>query len=280
MPSSDAAVSAGPAGPDTARGWPAGWRLIALDSVDSTNRHARDLAGEGAPHGTVVTARRQDKGRGRWRREWVSPEGNLYVSTVLRPPGSLEDAGRLTFVVALAVADALKAVAPQVATALKWPNDLLAGNRKLCGILLESEPAPDLTAAWVVAGVGVNLVSHPEGTDFPATDLAEAGAPGITPDDALAAYVAALDRWYRCWREDGFAAIRRAWLARAAGLGEPVRVRLERETLPGLFAGLDEDGSLLLDRPCGERRRITAGDVFFAVGAGQGGSGEGHAADD
>lgn len=280
MSSSDAAVTAGSTGPERARGWPAGWRLIALDSVDSTNRHARDLAGEGAPHGTVVTARRQDKGRGRWRREWVSPEGNLYVSVVLRPPGSLEEAGRLTFVVALAVADALKAVAPGVAIALKWPNDLLAGNRKLCGILLESEPAADLTAAWVVAGVGLNLISHPQGTDFPATNLAEAGAPGLAPEDALAAYIPALDRWYRCWREDGFAAIRRAWLARAAGLGEPVRVRLEQETLPGLFAGLGEDGSLLLDRPCGERRRIAAGDVFFSATAGQGGSGEGDAADD
>jgi BirA family biotin operon repressor/biotin-[acetyl-CoA-carboxylase] ligase len=282
MPSADPAVAA-PSGvrDSAARGWPRGWRLIALDAIDSTNRHARELAAEGAAHGTVVTARRQDRGRGRYGRDWVSPEGNLYVSVLLRPPVALEEAGQLTFVAALSTADALAAVAPAVPTALKWPNDVLARGRKIAGILLESEPAPDFAAAWVVVGVGVNLASHPEGVMYPATDLAAAGAPGVTAEAALAAFAAALDSWYRRWREDGFAAVRQAWLARAAGLGAPIRVQLDRETLSGIFAGLDTDGSLLLDRPCGERRRIAAGDVFLAAADEAAGErGEGHAADD
>lgn len=301
MPSTDAPdraarPAAGPFAAGQPVGWPSGWRLIALDTVDSTNRQARDLAAEGAVHGTVVTARRQEKGRGRYGRGWVSEDGNLYVSVVLRPPGPLEEAGQLTFVIALATADALAALAPSLDIALKWPNDVLAKGRKIAGILLESESNPDLTAAWVVAGVGLNLASHPDRVLYPATDLAAVGTPGIPPEQALAAFVAALDRHYRRWREAGFAAIRESWMARAAGLGGPIEVRLHNETVAGLFAGLDLDGSLMVDLPDGARRCITAGDVFYTGPAGSGatpteptdpdgsggaeGSGGGHAADD
>lgn len=245
-------------------GWPDGWRLIALDTVDSTNRVARELAGQGAPDGTVVTARRQDKGRGRRARGWVSLDGNLYMSVVLRPMAPPETAGQLTFVVALAVADALRTLAPPADVSLKWPNDGLVDGRKIAGVLLEADALAEPDAAWVVAGIGVNLVSHPPDSAFPATDLAAAGTAGVPVEAALAALISALHDWYGRWRAEGFAPIRQAWLAQAAGLGEPIQVRLERETLMGVFADLDDDGGLLLDLPGGGRRRIAAGDVFFA----------------
>ena len=125
---------------------------------------------------------------------------------------------------------------------------------------MAAEPAD----AWVVTGIGINLVSHPQDTAFPATDLAAAGAPGITVEAALDALVSALDAWYGRWRAEGFLPVREAWLAQAAGLGEAIRVRLERETFSGTFAGLDDDGGLLLDLSNGSRRRVAAGDVFFA----------------
>ena len=245
-------------------GWPDGWRLVALETVDSTNRVARELARQGAPDGTVVTARHQEKGRGRRARDWASPEGNLYMSVVLRPMAPPETAGQLTFVVALAVADALRTLAPTADVSLKWPNDGLVDGRKVAGVLLEAETLAQPDAAWVVAGIGVNLVSHPPDTAFPATDLAAAGTAGVTVEAALTALISALHAWCDCWRARGFAPIRQAWLAKAAGLGQPIQVRLERETLTGVFTDLDDDGSLLLDLPDGGRRCIAAGDVFFA----------------
>ena len=250
--------------------WPDGWQLIACDRVDSTSRLARDLAVQGAPHGTVVTARRQDQGRGRHGRLWAPVDGNLYVSAVLRPPGPPETAGQLTFVVALTVADTLRALAPGIAPSLKWPNDVLVDGGKISGILLEAEVLADRSAVWVVAGVGINLVGHPADTPYPATDLKAAGAGDVSPDRALSAFISALDLWYGSWCSKGFVPVRDAWLADAAGLGQMIEVRLPDQTLSGVFAGLDEDGGLLLDLPEGGRRRIAAGDVFF-TGRSEGG---------
>jgi len=248
---------------------PQGWALVAFDSLGSTNATARDLAEGGAGAGTVVWARRQEAGRGRWRRHWHSPEGNLYCSTILRPAVPAIAAGQLTFVAALALVDALAALAPALEPGLKWPNDVLAGGRKISGILLESNVTPDGGLPWVVAGVGLNLVSHPDGTPFPATDLLAETGRTVTPEAALEAYAAALDRWVRHWGRDGFPPVRQAWLDRAVGIGGLVTVRLEPEELVGRFVGLDGEGALELETAPGQRRLITAGDVFF---------GDGHAA--
>jgi BirA family biotin operon repressor/biotin-[acetyl-CoA-carboxylase] ligase len=245
---------------------PPGWSLVAFDSLGSTNATARELAEDGAGAGTVVWARRQHAGRGRWRRHWDSPEGNLYCSTVLRPAVPAAAAGQLTFVAALALADALAALAPGLATGLKWPNDVLADGRKISGILLESNVTPDGGLPWVVVGVGLNLVSHPDGTPFPATDLLAQTGRAVTPEAALAAYAAALDGWLARWVRDGFPPVRRAWLDRAVGLGGPVTVRLEPDDVAGRFLGLDGEGALELETAAGERRLITAGDVFFGGG--------------
>jgi BirA family biotin operon repressor/biotin-[acetyl-CoA-carboxylase] ligase len=245
---------------------PSGWRVIALDAVGSTNDEAKTLAAAGAPHGTVVWAGRQEAGRGRRNRAWTSPEGNLYCSTILRPDTGPAAAGQLAFVVALSLADAVAAVAPAATLSLKWPNDVLVNGRKVAGILLESSIRADDRVAWVVAGTGVNIRHCPEGTAFPATALdAEVAAP-IAPAALLEAYLAALAEGCAQWQRQGFAPIRLAWLARAHGLGGPVTVQLERETLTGRFLDLDAEGGLILDLPGGRQRRVAAGDVFFGGG--------------
>ena len=248
---------------------PADWRLVALDSVGSTNDEARALAaappaGAGAPHGTVVWARRQEAGRGRRGRAWASPEGNLYCSTVLRPDCSPSVVGTLTFVVALAIADAVGTFLPERGIALKWPNDVLVDGSKVCGILLDNALTPDRHVDWVIAGTGVNIASRPENTAFPATSLREAGAGrNATPEAVLEVYAAALDRRYTAWRLRGFAPVREAWLARVWGRDRPLAVRLESETVSGRFEDLDEAGNLVLRLDDGRSRRIAAGDVFF-----------------
>jgi BirA family biotin operon repressor/biotin-[acetyl-CoA-carboxylase] ligase len=241
---------------------PDGFRLHALDTVGSTNDEAKRLARAGAADRTLIWAREQTAGRGRRGRAWHSPPGNLYLSLIVRPGGAAARAAQLGFVTALALGDALAELAgAALPLHFKWPNDLLVRGRKLAGILLESETSAGDAVDFVVIGMGVNLVSKPGDTEYPTTSLADHGTAGVSPAKLLAAVARHFDRWERRWQAEGFPPVRTAWVARAAGLGDDIRVRLERTTLSGRFRDLDHDGALILDTADG-RRRIAAGEVF------------------
>jgi len=245
---------------------PEGFRLRRYPTIGSTNDAAKALARAGAADGTLVWADEQTEGRGRRGRPWRSPPGNLYLSLVLRPECAASRAAQLGFVAALGLGDALTPlVGPALPLRYKWPNDLLADGKKLAGILLESETSASDRVDFVVLGIGVNLVSAPEDVEFPATSLSAHGISGVTPPLLLEGFVRNFAGWTRRWREAGFAPVRTAWLAAASGLGERIRVRLERQTLVGRFRDLDEDGALMLDAAEGSRR-IAAGEVFPALG--------------
>ncbi len=243
---------------------PSSLTILALGPVDSTNAEARRRAEAGAEHGTLLWATSQTKGRGRRGREWVSPEGNLYASLVLRPTCPTTEAVQLAFVAALAVGSFLSDhLAETVALGYKWPNDVLVDGRKIAGVLAESVMGEGEGVRWVILGVGVNIASHPEGVEWPATSLRAAGVEIPEMAELAKAFGCALLYCYDEWQEEGFRPIRKAWLKRAVGLGGPIRVRLEKETFEGTFVDLDEDGALLVLRE-GEKRpsRVTAGDVF------------------
>lgn len=241
---------------------PGAFQLVALDRVDSTNEEARRLAETGAPAGTVVWALSQTAGRGRRERVWRSPAGNLYFSLLLRPIVPAVRAMQCSFIAANAVADAVQAVLPEPQrVACKWPNDVLIGGRKVAGILLEAAAGEGGRLSWMVIGIGVNIADHPRDTEFPATSLAAEGGAGVNAPGMLERIMSGLDEGLEAWAEEGFAPVRKAWLARAFGLGERIRVRLEKETLEGIFAALEPDGTLVL-REAGGERRIAAGDVF------------------
>jgi len=243
---------------------PTPFRLIAYQTIGSTNDEAKRLARDGAAEGLIVCAQQQTTGRGRRGRAWLSPPGNLYSSTLLRPQCRAATAAQLGFVAALGMAGAIGELASHVALSCKWPNDLLANGKKVSGILLETEMITGDRPDFVVLGVGVNLASSPSGTLYPATSLAEEGAPEIAPLTMLAAFIQHFAEWLTLWRGTGFAPIREAWLARAIGVGEAIQVRLERDTLEGRFLDLDDDGALMLGTPGGSRR-IAAGEVFPAM---------------
>jgi BirA family transcriptional regulator, biotin operon repressor / biotin---[acetyl-CoA-carboxylase] ligase len=245
---------------------PGGFSLRCYDTIGSTNDEARQLARDGASDGTLVWAAAQKAGRGRRGRPWQSPPGNLYFSLVLRPDVPVSRAPQLGFVTALAVGDALdRLVGSGLRLSFKWPNDVLAGGKKVSGILLESEMAVSGGLDFVITGVGVNLASAPRDLEYPATSLADQGFPGITAAMLLEVLATDFARWAECWRGSGFAPIRAAWLNRASGIGAAIRVRLERMTLDGRFLDLDDDGALVLEGNDG-RRRIAAGEVFPAFG--------------
>ncbi|MGZ8995569.1 MAG: biotin--[acetyl-CoA-carboxylase] ligase [Rhodospirillales bacterium] len=241
------------------------FKLIAVDEVDSTSTMSKRLCAADAPDGTLVWARRQTEGRGRLSRTWISPFGNLYVSLILRPDADPVRSAGLSFVAAVAVADAVAALLGREAQVrCKWPNDVLVGGRKIAGILLESATTAAGLLEWVVIGIGLNVASHPPDSEtmYPATSLATEGAAWVDVEEALGVFSRHLDLWLRRWANDGFPAVRAAWLGRAHGLGEPIAIRCGDETfLRGVFRGLDEDGALILDQD-GALRCVTAGDVL------------------
>ena len=170
-----------------------GWHRIALEVVGSTNDEAKRLARGGAPDRTLVTAARQEAGKGRRGRVWSSPEGNLYASFVLRHGRPPATAAQLSFVTAVALAEALCDLLPDgPAVRCKWPNDVLIDGAKVAGILLEAEGE----GGWLVVGLGVNIRHEPEQPLYPATSLLAKETGKVGPEDVLARFLPAFDRWY------------------------------------------------------------------------------------
>ena len=224
---------------------PAGYRLVELRRIDSTNAEALRRAADGAPHGTVVLAADQTAGRGRRGRSWISAPGNLFMTVLVRPPEGSAVA-QLSFVAAVALGDALP---PGTDYRFKWPNDLLLDGRKLAGILVEAD------GGAAAVGIGVNTAATPEAVRGSAADLArDREAPQLARD-----VCGAFDLWYRRWLAEGFGPVREAWLRRAAGLGEAVAAG----SACGRFARLTQDGALVLVDDSGVETEIAAGEVFF-----------------
>jgi BirA family biotin operon repressor/biotin-[acetyl-CoA-carboxylase] ligase len=243
--------------------WPKGYGRLHFATIDSTNEEARRLAERGEAGPVWILADIQTAGRGRRGRAWDSPTGNLAATLFLRPGKSAADCAQLSFVAALAVSDAIAELAAGIDVRLKWPNDVLANGRKIAGILLESASAGGEKPSWLAVGIGVNLARFPEQTEFPATSLAALGAKAPSAEDFLTALAAEFAKWYEAWSRRGFAEIRDAWLARAAGLGTRIRARLQNEEIFGVFEGIDDHGALILRTDMARARMIAAGDVFF-----------------
>jgi BirA family transcriptional regulator, biotin operon repressor / biotin---[acetyl-CoA-carboxylase] ligase len=245
----------------------AGFRLVAHETLASTNAEALALARRGELGPLWVTARRQSAGRGRRGTQWISARGNLFATLLLSDPSPPDNAPKLSFVAALAVHDAIAACAAPLREplSLKWPNDVLCGGAKLAGILIEGEnldPAGAKTRLAVAIGIGVNCRLHPAQTSFPATDLAACGAQ-VSPENLFAVLSGAMVRRLSQWRRGaGFAGVRADWLDRVAGIGGQMRVRLPGRELFGRAEALDDGGRLLLRLADGTLQTIAAGEVF------------------
>ena len=243
---------------------PSGYEVKTFDTIDSTNAEARRLVGENVTKPTWILSATQTAGRGRQNRPWISDAGNLFCTLLIQPDCTLRDAGQLSFVACLAVADVLWQYGPKTGISLKWPNDVLLDERKVAGILLETCKTESGRVDALAIGIGINLVHHPQDTDFPSTSLAACrGAKVPAPETALQDLDRCFAVWYDTWRELGFAPVRNAWLKRAAGLDKLVTARLAQETLSGRFETLAPSGELVLRLPDGETRNIAAADIFF-----------------
>ena len=244
--------------------------ILLLDHTDSTNAEARRRADAGETGPLWIVARRQTEGRGRRGRQWESQDGNLFSTLLQLTRKSPAEAAQVTFVAALAIADLLDAFAPASLVTIKWPNDVMLAGQKASGVLVESG-AHESGGLWLAVGIGINLVSAPEGTERPATALAHhlrgdaASPPSI--EVAAAKLAEAFNAWMTRWETLGFQPILDAWRARTAGLDGPAVARLGRETIEGRAEGVAADGALKLRLADGSLRLISAGDVFFGEAA-------------
>jgi BirA family biotin operon repressor/biotin-[acetyl-CoA-carboxylase] ligase len=223
----------------------------------STNDDVAALAGEGAAEGTWLRADMQQGGRGRQGREWNSPKGNLYASTLVRLRPGDPPPPTLALVAAVALQQLVAAWLGEGRALIKWPNDLLVDGAKLSGILLER------SGDAIVIGFGVNLAHHPEELERPATSLAAAGVEPPDPDLFADDLKDAFAHWLGRWRGEGLAPVRQRWLDRAHPIGTPLSAECLGQRIDGLFEGLDEIGALRLRTRGGGVETIHAGDVFL-----------------
>jgi BirA family transcriptional regulator, biotin operon repressor / biotin---[acetyl-CoA-carboxylase] ligase len=228
-----------------------------LEELGSTQEHARELARDGAPHGTLVVSKVQTSGRGRLGRRWDSPSGGLWMSLVLRPGISTAVAARTTQTAAVGVAKALREFG--VEALIKWPNDVLVDGRKICGILAESSvesvavvakpvsPA-ERSVDFVILGVGLNANVDPQDLGAPDREVATLRSEldhDVDLLELLESLLSHLDA--ELGRIEDFGAVLDDWRALNCTLGERVRVWRFGEALDGVALDLGPEGELLLE---------------------------------
>lgn len=220
----------------------------------STNADLLVEAAAGAPEGTWLRAEVQTGGRGRLGRDWRSPAGNLYASTVIRPQPGNPPVASLALVAAVALFEVASAWSGDAASLrIKWPNDLLRGPAKVAGILLER------SGQAVVAGFGVNLARAPDLPDRPSAALGGGADPAGFVEDLATG----LARWLGIWRGQGLPPVIARWLEAAHPIGTALAATTPAGRIEGLFAGLDAEGNLRLALADGSVRTIQAGDIFL-----------------
>lgn len=248
---------------------PAGWSLTSAGSVTSSSDLARAyLAGQpGRLEGQAFLAAEQTAGRGRLGRSWVSKPGDgMYLSVILQPRRDRADWPTLSFVVALAVLQAIESQCPELRLQLKWPNDLLLAGGKLGGLLLECE------GEALIVGIGVNLANAPQLTaaSHPPTDLASHCRTVPSAEQLARQLLPCLHDFYQLWTRSGPAPLLARWQDRAGIVGQTLQVKLPDRTVDGVCTGLGPDGRLGLQMADSSLIQISAGDVHLM--------GEGHAA--
>ncbi len=239
-------------------------RLLHFPELPSTNTYLKEKGAVGEREGLVVLADTQTAGSGRFERSWHSPPGGLYFSILLRPMTiSAVEAPLITLTAGVAVAKVLQ-TALGIQAKLKWPNDVLVENRKICGILAESTLIGE-DIEYVVLGIGVNantqLKEMPSDLQNSATTLQHVLDRPVDLPRLFGYLLGQLEFWYLRLREQGFAAISRTYRRLCTQLGQSVTVTIGNERITGVAKDIGRDGSLLVHTDSG-RKHIRSADVL------------------
>jgi BirA family biotin operon repressor/biotin-[acetyl-CoA-carboxylase] ligase len=242
-----------------------GREILFLDSIDSTNRRAREEARRGAPEGTTIIAESQSGGKGRLGRPWNSPAGvNAYFSLVMRPPLSPERVPPMTLMTGVSCARAIRRLTG-LDVRLKWPNDIFIGGKKAGGILAESEGG-NSPRQFVILGIGINVnwkaEEMPAELRETATSLRVEAGTEFDRAAVVGETLKELEMDYVVFREEGFSeGMREEWTRFALGVGKPATLTFPGHRLSGEIRGIDGEGALLFLDAEGITRRIAAGEV-------------------
>ena len=232
-------------------------RIHYFPEVTSTMNVARDMARKGCPHMTVVIAGRQKEGRGRLKRTWLSAEGGLYFTMVLRPEIPIALAPRLNFLASLVLAQTLQRLF-HIDAGVKWPNDILVKGKKLAGMLSEMEAEADLVT-FVNIGIGLNVNNDPSDKEPGATSLKKLRGEKLPRKELLARFLDAFEKRLDPLSLDKVIS---EWKRYTVTLNQPVRIVTRRETTAGVAVDLDDTGALILKLPDGSLKKIVSGDCF------------------
>jgi BirA family biotin operon repressor/biotin-[acetyl-CoA-carboxylase] ligase len=252
-------------------------KIIYFKHIDSTNTVAMELAEKGFQEGDVLIADKQTQGKGRLGRKWLSPAGkNLYMSIILKPHILPADAAFLTLMSAVACASALRSLT-SVPVSIKWPNDLMASDKKLGGILTEIKANMDRIIHAVI-GIGININLDAEDMPDDIKDIAtsikiEQGSPknrrffGAEKSSDFSRTLIAveilkeLDRWYNILLNKGKNTIKNEWLKLSSTINRSVKVTVMDAIFKGTARGIDDNGMLILQLSDNSLKKISAGDV-------------------
>lgn len=236
------------------------WKVQTYQEVESTQDLIHEAAAQGLPEGVAVQSMIQLGGKGRRGNKWLSPVGNLYLSLLLRPECSVQEAGQISFVIAVAASAMLDNYIDPTKhlKTLKWPNDILIDGLKMSGILLESGMmGPHLD--YIAVGMGMNIFNKPD----LATSLNDLANQPVYINKIRDGFLTELSHYYALWQEKGFAPILELWLKQAHGLNAPMTARLPNDEFKGVFKTVREDGALVLETASGTQKIIHAADVYF-----------------
>jgi BirA family transcriptional regulator, biotin operon repressor / biotin---[acetyl-CoA-carboxylase] ligase len=233
---------------------PNGQRVIHFERIDSTNSEARRLADAGELGPLWIWSDEQTGGRGRLGHTWISEPGNLYATCLFQTGASEISAVQISFVAAIAVYEVATRLVPNGRFLLKWPNDVLNGGAKFCGLLSE---IVGTNPTRIALGCGINLAHSPVLASYPVTKLGSE----FKAHAVLSGFAVQFANWLKVWDEGrGFAKIREAWLQRSVEIGHHLTV----DGVAGTFDGLANDGALLVSFGGAPLKAVYAGEVQFA----------------
>jgi len=237
--------------------------VIKFEEIDSTNEEAKRLIRSGVlSKSTVITSKTQALGHGRYGRSWVSEEGNLYTSIIIKLDSTLDKAAQYSFIASIAVGETIRSqIDSKFKIEYKWPNDVLIDGKKVSGILLESLKDNN-SNHWLIIGVGVNINNCPQLTDKEVVCLSDVLIGSIDIYQFLNKLIYNFESQENLWKNQGFSCIRATWFKNAHRLGEEITVNLLNEKFKGKFEGINDNGELEVDVD-GKKHFISSGEVFF-----------------
>lgn len=233
-----------------------------FDAIDSTNDKAYELAEEGALEGTVVIAETQTKGKGRMGRKWVSPRsGGIYASIILRPDLETDELPAITLITATAIINTIKKTAG-IEAGMKWPNDILVGDKKISGILTEIKAQPDIVD-FLILGIGVNVNTSkgklpPEGTSIKVETGEE-----VSRMELVQSMLLEIEEVYSKFKKKGFSSLRKECKKLSSVLGKKVKIEEHHRKIEGVAFDIDEKGALIIKDEEGKFQRVFSGDVVL-----------------